>query len=141
MQIKRQDAIGAGDGQNVRNQLGGDRHPADILAILAGVAIVRQHRGNPFGAGTLEAVEHDQQLHQVLVHRRACRLDDKDIPAANVFLDAHRDFAVRKVRQGRLAQWIAKYGGNLFRQAEIGPATEHFELVIAVHGPGSPLVR
>src|SRR5262249_30872620 len=99
VQVEGQDPVGPGDGQQVGHQLGGDRHPADVLAVLPGVAVVRQYGGDAGGAGPLETVEHDQQFGQVVVHRRAGRLHDEDVPAAHVLLDAHGDFAVGKVRQ------------------------------------------
>ncbi len=76
----------------------------DVLAVLAGVAVVGQHGGDAGGAGPLEAVQHDQQFHQVLVDRRAGRLDDEDVAAAHVLLDADRDFAVGEVVEGDLAE-------------------------------------
>ena len=74
VQVHRQHPVGPGLDDHVRHQLGRDRHPALVLAVLAGVAEVRDHGRDPVGAGPLAAVDHDQQLHQVLVHRRAGRL-------------------------------------------------------------------
>src|SRR5262249_18297965 len=67
VEVEGQDTVSPGGGQQVGDQLGGDRYPADVLAILPGIAIVGQHDGEPGGTGALEAVEHDQQLHEVLV--------------------------------------------------------------------------
>src|SRR5207302_9572173 len=76
VQVQGQDAVGAGDGEQVGGQLGGDGHAADVLAVLAGVAVVGQHGGDAGGAGPFEGVQHHQQFHQVVVDRRAGRLDE-----------------------------------------------------------------
>ena len=65
VQVHGQHAVGAGARDEVGHQLGGDRHAALVLAVLPGIAEVRHHRRDAVGAGPLEAVDHDQQLHQV----------------------------------------------------------------------------
>ena len=52
----------------------------------------------------LQAVDHDQQLHQVVVDRRAGRLDEEHVAAADVFVDLAGDLAVGKVADRDLAQ-------------------------------------
>ena len=47
----------------------------------------------------LERVDRDQQLHQVLVDRRAGRLDDEDVGAADVLEDLAVDLAVAETGQ------------------------------------------
>ena len=51
------------------------------------------------GRGALEGVEHHQELHQVVVHRRAGRLDDEDVRAPDVLVDLDEDLAVREPRR------------------------------------------
>ena len=87
VQVHRQHAVGPGPGDQVGHQLGRDRHPAFVLAILPGVAEIRDHRRDPLGTGPLAAVDHDQQFHQVVVDRRAGRLDEEHVAAADVLVD------------------------------------------------------
>ena len=138
VQVERQRAIGPGRGYQIGNQLGGDRHPANVLAVLPRIAVIGEHGGDPRRTGALEAVEHDQQLHQVLVHGRAGRLHDKDVAAAHVFFNAHGDFAVGKIRQRRAPERVAEHGGDALRQTKVGPAAEDLEPVIVVHGLAGP---
>ena len=86
MQIDRQKSVGAGRCDQVGDQFGSDRHPPGILAILSGVAEIGHHGRYPGGAGAPEAIQKDQQLHQIRIHGGACRLHDKTILAANVGL-------------------------------------------------------
>ena len=96
VEIHRQDAIDASSGEEIRDQLGGDRHAWLILPILPGVSEKWNHRGDPRRAGPPGRVDHDQQLHQILIGRRAGRLNDEDIPAADVFVDLHVGLPIGK---------------------------------------------
>ena len=69
VQIHRQHAVGAGRAQHVRHQLGRNRHARLVLAILPRVAVIRQHRRDPRRRRAPERVDHDHQLHQVLIDR------------------------------------------------------------------------
>ena len=117
VQVHRQHAIGAGTRDDVGHQLGGDRHAAVVLAVLPGVAEVRHHRGDALGAGPLEAVDHDQQLHQVLVDRRAGRLHEEDVAAADVLVDLAGDFAVGEVADRDLARRQTQVVADALAQA------------------------
>src|SRR5262249_13156784 len=108
VQIEREHAMGAGGRSQGGGQLGRDRYSAHILAVLAGVAVIAQDGGDTGGAGPLEAVDHNQQLHQVLVDRRTGRLHYKNVPAAHVFLDADGVLAVGEIGQRDAAQSIAE---------------------------------
>jgi len=110
VQIQGQDAVGAGDRDEVGHQLRRDRHAALVLAVLPGVAVVGDDGGDPRGAGALEAVQHHEQLHQVLVDRRAGGLNEIDVAAADVFLDADGDLAVGEVGKGDLAEACRRGG-------------------------------
>ncbi len=51
VQVHRQHAVGAGPRDEVRHELGRDRHAAFVLAILPGVAEVGNDGRDPLGAG------------------------------------------------------------------------------------------
>ena len=120
VQVHRQDAVGPGPGDQVGHQLGGDRHAAVVLAVLAGVAEVGNHRRDPVGAGPLEAVDHHEQLHQVLVDRRAGGLHDEHVAAADVFVDLAGDLAVGKSSQRDLAHRQVEIAADVLRQGRVG---------------------
>jgi hypothetical protein len=104
VEVHRQRAIGAGRGDQVGRQLGGDRRARLGLAVLPGVAEVRDDRDDRPGRRALERVDHDQQLHQRLVRRRARGLDDEAVHAADVLADLDVDLAVGEVGHVGAAQ-------------------------------------
>ncbi len=116
VQIHRQDAIGAGRGDEVGHQFGGDWRPAGVLAVLACVAEVGNHGGDAIGTGAFEGVDVNQQLHQMRIDWMVRGLNHKTIPPTNVFLDPDDQLAIGKhfskplsdghvqVRANRLAQ-------------------------------------
>ena len=63
MKIKRQDAIWPGCSQQIGDQLGGDRYPRLIFAVLPSVTEVRNYGRDPIGAGPTGGIDQDQQLH------------------------------------------------------------------------------
>ena len=96
VEIDRQHPVHPGGGDEVGHQLGGDRHARTVLAVLPGVAEKRHHRRDPRRARAPGGVHEDEQFHQVVVHRRAGRLDDEHVAPADVFHDAHARLAVGK---------------------------------------------
>src|SRR6266446_3169087 len=103
VQVDRQHARGAGGGDQVGHQLGADRHARRDLPILTGVAVVGYHRRDAPRRRPFEGVEHQEQLHQVVVAGRAGGLDHEHIAAAHVLgdLDLHLavDVAADRLRQ------------------------------------------
>jgi len=96
VQIERQHAIGPRGGDQVRHELGGDGRAAFILAVLAGIAEVGDHRRDALGRGAAQAVDVDQQLHQVGVDGVMGRLDHETVAAAHILFELDDDLAVGK---------------------------------------------
>ena len=78
----------------------------------------------------LEGVEHDQQLHQVLVHRRAGGLDDEDVRAADVLLDLAVVLAVGEVVERDPPGLAPEVPADLARQRRMGAAAEDLQLTV-----------
>jgi len=96
VEVERQHAIDSGRLEQVGDQLRRDRDPRLDLAVLARVAIVGQDRRDAAGRGALQRVDHDEQLHERVVHGRARRLDHEHVRAADVLVDLHVHLAVRE---------------------------------------------
>jgi hypothetical protein len=104
VQIDGQDARRARDGDEIGNQLRADGHAGRDLAILPGVSVVRNHGGQALCRRALERVQHQQQLHQVVVRGRARRLDHEDVAAADVLRDLDLHLAIAETTDLGLAQ-------------------------------------
>ena len=125
MKIERQHAVGAGGGDHVGDELGRDRRARARFAVLPGIAVIGDDRGDPPRRAALQRVERDQQLHQIVVGRIGGRLDHEDILAAHVLVDLDEHFHVGKAphagfgqRQVEIAE-IASASGRLLLQARI----------------------
>ena len=69
MQVHGQHPVRTGAGEDIGHQLGGDGITGLGLAVLAGIAEVGDHGGDPAGGGPAQGVDHNEQLHQGVIHR------------------------------------------------------------------------
>src|SRR5439155_7975029 len=124
----QQQAVRAGEGDEVRDELGRDRLARLGLALLAGVTVVGDHGRDPSGRGATQRVQDDEQLHQVLVHRRARRLDHEHVVSAHRVLDLDVDLAVGEMAQARIGQLNVEDLGDPGGQLRVGAAGDELEL-------------
>jgi hypothetical protein len=138
VQVHRQHPIGAGGNHEVGDQLGRDRDARLVLAVLPGVAVIRDDGRDARRGRAAERVHHDAELHQVLVDRPGGGLDDEHVHAADVLVDLERDLRVGEAMEPGLAHRHAQELGNLLRQQRVGAAGEEpeFRLCHAVRHPG-----
>src|SRR5262245_2219779 len=122
VQVHSQDAIGAGRGDQVRDQPGGDRDAGFVLLVAARIAVIWDHGGDAVGRRAPEGVDHYQQLHQVRVYRRASRLHDENVAASDVLQYLKVELAVGKARGVRAAKLDSEILADLFGQWTIGIA-------------------
>src|SRR5256886_6966950 len=128
MEVEQQERVGARQRDEVGHQLGRDGFAGLRLALLARVAVVRDDRGHPAGRGAEKRVEDDEQLHQVLVHRRARGLDHEHVVAAHRVLDLDVDLAVREVAQPGIGQLDVQDLGDPCGELGVGAARDELEL-------------
>ena len=124
VQVHGQHTADTGLHQQVGHQLGGDGFPPRCLAVSAGIAVVRHHRSDLTGGGAAAGVHHDQQLHQVIVHRSAGGLHQKDITATDGFLDLDVKLTVGKALADAGTVRNAQIAGDLTGQCGVGTAAE-----------------
>ena len=140
VQVDRHEPVGADGGEHVGDQLGGDRLAVLGLAVLTGVAVVRDHRGDALGRRPASGVDHDELLHDHVVHRhvlgRAVGLDHEDVGTAHVLAEAAVDLAVGEVDQVRVAQLHPQLLGDLLGQRQVRPAGEEVQALLRdqLHG-------
>ncbi len=130
VQVEGEDAIGAGGGDEVGHQLRRDRNARLVFPVLPGVAVVRKDRRDAAGRGALECVEHDQQLHQIVVHRRRRRLHDEDVGAADVLVDLDVVLAVRKAVERDSARLDPEQRTDLLGKRRMRSAGENLQRTV-----------
>ena len=128
VQIHRQHAADPGGIEKIRHQLRGDRHARLIFAVLPRVSEKWDDGRDAIGAGATGRIHHDEQLHQMLVGRRASRLNDENIPAANVLLDLDVSFAVGERADGRGSKRHTDAVTDSLRELAISGAAEDLHL-------------
>ena len=128
VQVHGQHTVGPGDGEQVRHELGRDRVAGLGLAVLPGIAEIRDDGGDAAGGGALHCVDHDQQLHEAVIDRLAGALHDEHVHAADGLVDGDGALAVGKRRDRALAQGDAEVLADHVRQVGVGRAGEHLDL-------------
>ncbi len=128
VEIHAEDAADAGGGEQIGDQLGGDRHPRLILAILPGVAKEGNDRRDPRRARPAGCIHHDEQLHQVLIGRRAGRLDDVNIPAADIFIDLDVGLAIGERAYGGIPKRHTNARADPLREVAVRGAGENLHV-------------
>ena len=104
VQIHGEDAIGASGDEQVGHEFRRDGHAGLILTVLPGVAVKREYGRDTLSRGATRGIDHDEQLHQMMVGRRAGRLDDVRVMAADIFVNFNERFTVGKTCHRGLAQ-------------------------------------
>ena len=79
MEVHRNNMMCTCGGQQVGDELGGDRLAWTILLLLPRIAVVGNHTGDAVGGRTLESIHSNKELHQIAINRSAGWLDKEDI--------------------------------------------------------------
>ncbi len=135
VEIDRQHAVGAGAGDEVRDQLGGYRRTRTRLPVLPGIAEIGDHGGDALRRRAPQRVDHDQQLHQIVVRRIGRRLDDERVAAADVFENFDEDFEIGEAPDVAFGERFAEIGGDRRRQRAIRIARQNFHLALHSAAP------
>ena len=132
MKIHRNDALRAGHGEKIGNELGTDGRAGADLAILTGIAEIGNDGCDAAGAGALESVEDEAQFHKGLVGRGTGGLNDEHVMPANAGTDFHTQLSVAERGAERWSEGTAEVIANVHGQLGIGRTRENFK--VAVHG-------
>ena len=129
VEVHGEHPVRAGPGDEVGHQLGGDGVAGLGLAVLPGIAEVGDDGGDAPGGGPLQRVDHDEQLHQVVVYRGAGGLHYKYVGTADGLKDGYKIFAVGKGAGLRIAQGNAQFLANIPGQGLTGAAGEDLQIL------------
>ena len=95
-----------------------------IFAILARITVEGQHRCDPRGTGPTHRVDHDEQLHQVVIRRRRCGLHHIHIFTAHVLINLHKRLAIGERLDRTLAELDADVIANGVGERFVGGAAK-----------------
>ncbi len=130
MEIHGEHTVRTGRGNDIGDQLRGDRHTRLILAVLPGIPEIRNHGRNTVGRRALEGIDHDEHFHDRIVDRGTAGLRDEHIGAAHVFFHANPDFPVAEGRHRRRAEGQIEIRANRPRKRRIGAARKELEFPV-----------
>ncbi len=122
VEVHGEQPVGARDADHVGDEAGRDGHSRLVLLVGAAVRVVRHDRRDAPGAGALEGVDHDEQLHDRLLDRPAGGLDEEDVLLADVVDDAHEDVLVGELEHLGRAQLRAQVARDAVGQQRVGVA-------------------
>ena len=97
---------------------------------------MRNHRGNPGGGGAAGGVQHQQQFDQVILYRRAQRLDQEDVAFPAVGLQLNFQAVVGEPAQPYREQGLPQLRTDLGRQLGVGTSAEYRDITHADQANG-----
>jgi len=127
VQVHRQHAVGPGGGDEIGHQLRRDRHARLVLAVLPGVAVIRDDRRDARRRRAAERIDHHAQFDHVAVDVRARRLHHEHVGPADVLVDLERALRIGEPLQTGVSDLDLQELGNLFRQRAVRAAREDLE--------------
>jgi hypothetical protein len=86
--------VSAGGLEEIGDELGSYWLTGAAFLFLLGIAVVGNDGGDAGSGGSLDGVDHDEKLHEVMVIGSAGGLNDKDVGATDVLFDEDAGFAV-----------------------------------------------
>ena len=120
MKIQRNHTIYASADSMLATSLAVIGYARGSSSILTGITKIRHHNINRVGTCTLAGIHHNQEFHQVIIDRKASRLNDVNIIATNTFFDVNLNLAVRELAGGKFSQRNPSSLSDFFSYGMIG---------------------
>src|SRR5699024_11005781 len=98
------------------------------FAVLTGIAEVRNDGGDTTGRCTTAGVNHNQQLHQVVVYRLTGGIDQEDICTAYSFLQGDRNLSVGESAYDTVSHRKLQFLADGLCKAATGCTAENFDV-------------
>ena len=130
VEVDGEHPVGAGGGEEVGDEAGGDGDAGLVFFVGASVAVIGDDGGDAAGGGAFAGVDHYEEFHEVVVDRGAGGLDDEDVALADVFEDADEGVVVGEFEDVGGAHGDAQVIANRLGQLRVGVPGEHYQLVV-----------
>mmetsp|Transcript_26915 Transcript_26915/g.68253 ORF Transcript_26915/g.68253 Transcript_26915/m.68253 type:complete len:254 (+) Transcript_26915:409-1170(+) len=124
VQVDAADAVDAHGLHHARDVRSRDGHARAVLAVLPRVPVVGHDRCDARGGGAAQRGSTQQELHQVVVDRRAGGLYDVHVRVAHVLEDLDAHLAVGEARDGRGRERHAEAGRDLLSELRVAVACQ-----------------
>src|SRR5512146_1150559 len=128
VKVKRHHALYLARPEQVGNEACADRVPTRGSSVLTRVTKVRNYGSQTRRAGAAACVCKHEEIEQMLVHGRACRLNQIHVAAANTFLNFDVKFAVGKARERPTAERQTHPLCNRRGKREVCGANENYRM-------------
>ena len=111
--------------QHVGDDFRRDRHARRARpAILARVTEIRNRCGDARGRRAFQRIDHHQHFHQVVVRRRARRLQNEDVASTHVLEELDHHFAVREPADDAASKADVQMPADRLRELRVRVAGE-----------------
>ena len=127
VEIHRQQPVDTRELEHVRDEAARDGLAGLRLAVLPRVGEPRDDRSDPLGGRELRSLDHQEQLHEVLIDGWTAGLHEEDVGAANRLAVAAVRLAVGERLQLDLAELDAQALGDPLREIRVRATGEHHE--------------
>ncbi len=137
VQVDADHTVGAGHLEHVGDELGGDGLTTRRLAVLARVPVVGAYGRDALGRRPLGGVDHDELLHDRVVHGARVGLDDEDVTTAQRAVVATVDLAVGELAQIGPTELDPEVLGDLLGERRVRSPRHELETPLRnqLHGP------
>ena len=128
MQVHCEHTVSACGFDHVGDELRGDRVTTLGLAVLTGVAEIGHDGGDTAGGCAAARVDHDEQLHKVVVDGLAGGLDDEHVASAHRLVDADGNLAVGKLVDRAVAHRQPQLAAHSLGERTVCVGTEDLDV-------------
>lgn len=120
VEVHRDDVVHPGDGQEVRDHLGGDTAPVLLHLALLDVGKVREDGRDARGTRSLAGGQQDQEFHEMVVDRPGSGLDDKGVGVPHRDPNLDRRLSIRELFEDDRGRVDPQPGTDGFREGRVG---------------------
>ena len=127
VEIHRHKAIGSGSLEEISHQASRDRFATSMLLVLSGITVEGCDDCDPLRRSSLEGIDHDQLLHDLLIERCSMRLDDEGITTSDALLETNEDLTIGEVIGRGGSDRNSKFLGDLVCEFRVTASSEETE--------------
>ena len=138
VEIHSQDPVCTGGGDHIGDELCGDGIAALGFAVLPCITKVGNDSGNTTGRGAAAGIDHNQQLHQMVIDGLAGGLNEKNVSATDGFFQGYGSLTVSECTNGTLTQLDSKLLADRLGKGGVGVAAKYLDVITVCNHQNIP---